>query len=239
MLKEAIEKILSLAPMEERTIDGRYYATKGLHAVGEPLPAALKLSTLTGVADYLKKNIDGHKLENLVLHVAGHDRVDLYSKLDDKWQTRKHLISVTRGSHGEGFDFGEVLQAEKFVIDIQACFVQDANTRAILAVAGNMKAENSVGVHDDGISQNVEVKTGLVLAAKAAVPNPVQLRPYRTFGEIEQPVSSFVFRVHQAGPAALPRCSLHEADGGQWKLAAILSIRDWLAGQVEGVQIIA
>ena len=56
---------------------------------------------------------------------------------------------------------------------------------------------------------------GVAAKADAIVPNPVQLRPYRTFQEVEQPESEFVFRVYDDRSI-----SLTAADGGMWKLAA-------------------
>ena len=56
-----------------------------------------------------------------------------------------------------------------------------------------------------------------------SVPNPVTLRPYRTFMEVEQPAISCVFRLRQGH-----MLSLHEADGGLWRLEAIQSIKAFL-----------
>ena len=57
----------------------------------------------------------------------------------------------------------------------------------------------------------------MTLVTGAKVPNPVILRPYRTFMEVTQPAISCVFRVRKG-----PELSLHEADGGEWRLFAML-----------------
>lgn len=59
--------------------------------------------------------------------------------------------------------------------------------------------------------------------AKAKAPNPVTLRPYRTFSEVEQPSSEFIFRINQ-----LANMALFEADGGKWRLDAINNIANYL-----------
>jgi len=59
------------------------------------------------------------------------------------------------------------------------------------------------------------------------VPNPVKLRPYRTFAEIEQPQSSYVFRIQDSDRG--PSFKLVEADGGLWKNATMKKIKDYLA----------
>ena len=66
---------------------------------------------------------------------------------------------------------------------------------------------------------------GVAAKADAIVPNPVQLRPYRTFQEVEQPVSQFVFRI---GDRGTPEFKLVEAEGGIWKTEAVRKIKDYL-----------
>ena len=58
-------------------------------------------------------------------------------------------------------------------------------------------------------------------------PNPVTLRPYRTFNEVEQPASQFVFRINK-----LANLALFEADGGKWKLEAVESIANYLKNEL-------
>jgi len=67
----------------------------------------------------------------------------------------------------------------------------------------------------------------------------VVLRPYRTFLEIEQPASAFVFRLRRGREGELPTCALFEADGGRWKLEAIERIRDYLKEQLSEIAVIA
>ncbi|MEG2294316.1 MAG: hypothetical protein RR936_08180 [Carnobacterium sp.] len=49
------------------------------------------------------------------------------------------------------------------------------------------------------------------------------MQPYRTFLEVPQPESAFIFRLDDEG-----RCALFEADGGLWKNEAILNVRKYL-----------
>ena len=69
------------------------------------------------------------------------------------------------------------------------------------------------------------------------MPNPVELAPYRTFPEVEQPISKFIFRMQEG-----PRAALYEADGGAWRNKAILSIKEYLQEELkelENIEIIA
>jgi hypothetical protein len=73
----------------------------------------------------------------------------------------------------------------------------------------------------------VTVKTGIAKIEDVFVPNPVVLAPYRTFPEIAQPESKFIFRM-QTGPTA----ALFEADGGAWRNEAMGRIKAWLEEQL-------
>ena len=70
---------------------------------------------------------------------------------------------------------------------------QDLQT--ILKVSGNVEAKTTANYGDDGISQKTTIKQGIASKTDVIVPNPVTLVPYRTFLEVEQPPSEFVFRI--------------------------------------------
>ena len=72
---------------------------------------------------------------------------------------------------------------------------------------------------DNGVSQEVEARTGVSLKQLVQVKPRVQLRPYRTFLEVEQPESEFILRLDNDG-----NVGLFEADGGMWKMQAKASI---------------
>jgi hypothetical protein len=118
------------------------------------------------------------------------------------------------------------MDLEAFIIQLQAKFVQDANSEAILKLVSNIKDENVTTNQDDGFSQMVTVRQGPAMVSEVKVPNPVTLRPFRTFQEVEQPESPFIFRLR--GGQGDPTAALFEADGGQWKLVAIQTVADYL-----------
>ena len=76
---------------------------------------------------------------------------------------------------------------------------------------------------DNGISQEVSVRTGAVLKEQKTVQPIVHLQPYRTFLEVEQPASDFLLRLDKEG-----RPALDEAGGGAWKLEAKRNIAAYL-----------
>jgi hypothetical protein len=56
MIKEALTYIVGLSCPVRENIKGIEYSDKPLIAIKEPLAQGLKLSTLTGLVDYVKQN---------------------------------------------------------------------------------------------------------------------------------------------------------------------------------------
>lgn len=73
------------------------------------------------------------------------------------------------------------------------------------------------------MTQTVQVRSGVSFVENQQVRPIVSLAPYRTFQEVLQPESDFVFRVDQDRNG-----SLTEADGGMWKLAARNAVKTYL-----------
>lgn len=57
---------------------------------------------------------------------------------------------------------------------------------------------------------------------------------YRTFMEIEQPESEFVFRARKAD--SLPHFALFEADGGAWRIEAMKRIKAYLEENLKDIE---
>lgn len=231
-----IDKIEELSKVEVLDVGGRPYATKKLSPIYDPQPNALTINTLTGLADYLNANADKLVLGETIVHIESHVSVKLLSVLEGSFKQRSSFLHVQ--SITEPFGFGRWTEVEKFVIALQSQFEQDAMTAALLRLVGNLQDGAVRNFTDDGVTQSVTAKTGIARVGEMEVPNPVTLAPFRTFLEIAQPDSRFVFRLKQGD--GMPLCALFEADGGGWQLEAIKRIRDWLRVHIpEEVTILA
>jgi len=236
MIKEAIDKILSLGPTKSETIDGRLYANGpgGISALLPPKAEMLEINTLTGIVDFYE---DSSEELEMIAHIINHNTVKLLERgFTDTWLTRSTYLKAVHGS--PVFPFGRNMDVESFIINLQAMFVQDENTAAVLKIVGNIKEEAVTQHTDDGVTQAVTAKVGFARVESVAVPNPVILRPYRTFMEVEQPASTFVLRM-TGGRGQQPSCALYEADGRMWQLEAIKNIKAWLSEKITGIRIIA
>lgn len=87
-------------------------------------------------------------------------------------------------------------------------------------------------LHSD--SEQAVMKTGITTKDNVLVPNPVNLIPYRTFLEVEQPASDFVFRVSE-GRGGAPVFKLVAADGGVWKSQAVANVKAYLTEALKDI----
>lgn len=183
----------------------------------------LIIKTLTGLVDYIKSNLE-RKEAKLLLHIEKPDEVSLIGLLAEDG-SREYLASAQ--AIVPRFNFDYYLDIEEFNVALQSVFAPTADRDILLKVVGNLKEDNVKTTGDDGISQAVTIKTGVATAADVKVPNPVTLAPYRTFIEVKQPESKFIFRMKDG-----PRGAIFEADGGAWRNQAILNIKTFLEEQL-------
>lgn len=239
MLQEAIDKILSLADPKIIEVNGLQYSNKSLFPVKLPSPQPLTVHTLDAVIDYLKENPDKLTPKDIIVHVIGPDMVNVQSKILEDSHAQRDLY-MTALYEGKRFPFGEFRDLESFTINLQTYFVPDQTTANLLKVLGNIQDSKIANFNDDGVTQQATVKVGIAKVENVAVPNPVELRPYRTFNEIAQPASKFIFRMRSGAADRQPTCALFEADGGNWELNAIDNISSYFQGSLpEGVTVLA
>lgn len=227
MIKEALQYLVELGKAEEHTINGDTYSDKPLHRIDMYIPKAnaIEMHTLTSLVDYIKSDVDAMS-EKMIVEVASPTKVNMYSQLDYN-RDREKLVSVS--ARVPEFSFNNFMDQEKFCINLQSKFINDPQTdrSLILKFAGTVEAGTVAEYGDDGITQKATVKTGIASKGDAIVPNPVKLRPYRTFLEVEQPISEFIFRMKQDKYDGI-NCAIFEADGGAWQIAATKAIKEYL-----------
>lgn len=230
MISAAIEKILGLKRPEKIEVDGFDFVLPDYKLHTPPRASSLTVHTLAGIGDFIESHKD--LLKSPVIHVVNSGEVKIFSLLDEKHRDRENYCTaeLARGQ----FNFGSFMDLETFMIGVQANFEHDDNILLVQQKVGTIKQDASVSVLDDGISQATTAKKGIAGVENVVVPNPVTLRPHRTFSEVEQPASDFVLRIREGA-----RVALHEADGGSWELEAIKNIAEWLKEENPGIPVIA
>ena len=133
------------------------------------------------------------------------------------------------------FSFDNWYDQERFIIELQADFEVTSDLEAILKVAGNVEAKTTANYGDDGVSQKTTIKQGIASKADVLVPNPVELVPYRTFLEVKQPASEFVFRIRD--DHGEPVFKIVEAEGGLWRNEAMGNIKQYLIESLQDTSV--
>lgn len=223
MLKEFAQYIVGLGSKEIKEVGSQVFSTGSLALIEEPTTSTLKVRNLSALVSYLMSNYDD--LGPVLIQVVSETDVRVLSKFN---RDKKRDVLLQASALLPDINFERFMDVESFNIMLQSCFVQNPDRAAILKVVGNIHEETVSSFKDDGVSQQVVAKNGVANVEKVEVPNPVSLKPFRTFIDIPQPECSFVFRM-KSGPSA----ALFEADGGAWKLQAMAAIKEHLHLELE------
>ena len=228
-LKEALKYAVDLSAPHTYDINGETFSSEPLVRIGqkqEDLVTALEISTLTGFIDYIANNRDEIDLSKTLVIINDIDKVSLIS-IPNKDKNREIYIQAKAVTPEHRWGWSE---REDFIIGIQSKFTESDDRDILMKYVGTMQEEQNVQTTDDGVSQKIVAKTGIASVSNVILPNPVKLRPFRTFQEVEQVESNFVFRIRQGGD-----CALFEADGGEWKIRCRKAIKGYLKGQLKDI----
>ncbi len=220
--------IIDLYGRKYHFLDGRLQEIKLPEPFTEYAPETFRAFTLDGLIDWIKADTD--KLfvpENpaALVVVDSPTRVRVFSHA--LGERKERACYATCDYAAPSIQFSKYLDSEELFINIQTCFLQDGNRDIVLRIVNNMTEEQTVQVSDDGLSQRVNIQSGLQEVDKTIFKNPAYLRPMRTFTEVPQPQSAFIVRFKEGKQAAL-----FEADGGKWKVEAVRNIGKYLREQL-------
>lgn len=231
MIKEALQYIVGMSAPCIREIKGETYSDKPLERISHnPKASVIEMTTLTSLVEYIKADIDSMS-GKMIVHVSSPSRVELYSQLDNE-RKREYLVEVN--AQVPDFRYGTFIDHESFLIALQSKFIENDDRKVLTKFAGTVENGTLAKYGDDGVTQKATIKTGISSKSDAIVPNPVKLKPFRTFVEAEQPESSFLFRLREGGSGEIA-CALFEADGGAWKNEAVKNIKEYLEKELGGL----
>ena len=228
MIEKALRYLHSLARPAHLEIgqNGRVFLLNedgGYSPVLAPKPDHLRLATLTSLVDALVVNRDALNLEEVYVHVEDPETVSVYSKVSGPEREREVLYRVHAKLPDLVLDHFQEL--ETFRIGLMAGFMDREERDDILAMTAGVKNESSGTIKDNGVSQSLDVKVGASTLETKRTKGSYKLAPYRTFLEVEQPASAFVFRIREDHGFT---AGLFTADGGAWRLTAMENVGAWL-----------
>ena len=205
-IKELCEKA-----SEVKEIDGKHFSVSRYFEIDTKDRAeTLPFSDLSSIVPIIKNELKKYDLPLYVV-VNDYNEVCVVTSFDaDRERERPYCVTYD----GTPFQFEREYSFEQFVIALRSKFVENEDTAELLSFLKCVTNSASVSTQDDGISQRVSTVKGTSGYKETA---PIRrLAPFRTFSEIEQPTSEFLFRISDGGELF----TLHEADGGAWKKLA-------------------
>lgn len=212
MERSAIEKITELAEPNITVQGGYVYTDKQLMLIKSPSIDRIVFKTLSSLAATLITEIDEF-ISPILVHVVSPTNVIVMCGINEQDRSREYPYYAE--AETPEFSFGRWYDYEELIIALKSKFVETPNLCEVVKLLGTITEENNMTIADDGFTQSVTVRKGVVLKEGKAINPRVTLVPYSTFIEVKQPEREFLLRLNGDGRAAL-----FAADGGEWKIRA-------------------
>lgn len=249
MIAAAMDWIKRYSAPNIENIDGVEWSDKDLKRIRNiKTMEKVNFFTLSSLVEYLKSEVDvpNDFVHHIFINVASPEHVSVYSEANEgNYYSRTVIADVN--AMLPVVKIGQWVSQTEFCIMMRANFIDskdgngmvlpDTDKEALIGVASNIVSGSIAEYEDTGISQKATLKTGIQESEDKLLPEKVVLRPYRTFLEVDQPKSEFLFRAQDDKYSGV-QLSLHEADGGRWKLDAMAAVKEYLGNELKGLEYI-
>lgn len=234
MIKEAIDYLLKLKRPETIQVEEKQYSTIDIKPIYEAECSPIKVYNLDSLIRYLKDDPDKNTDNTKIINVINPLEVVVLSSLFGKFKQREKYIVADYNDLVPSINFGRYCNVEEFIIMLKSKFIMTEDLEKVIKVVGNITDENVTNYNDDGVTQKVTTKTGIARVGEVALPPKINLKPFRTFIEVEQPESEFLLRAKKGYEGI--EFALFEADGGAWKKEAINNISNYLSERLKDMR---
>jgi hypothetical protein len=238
MIREAIDRIIGLASPNEFKYSAPdadpVYFDKTMSILRFPDYPTIKCSTLSALKTLIENNavhVIAAIQEPKIVHVCSPSVVRFIGH--PKKDGQRDVFCKIELDLGIDFEFGEYHELQSFIIALQTCFVPNANLQSLLEFLSSIVVGENGQFDDNGLYQNITVKVGIAAIDKKQITPRVALRPYRTFTEVDQPESTFLFRIRVSNDAKSIACGLFCCDGNAWRQTAMASISAWIKDNIK------
>jgi hypothetical protein len=225
MIAEALKYLKSQFTPTIQEVGGKTFSDEPFTEIKPaplPLHGHFEVTTLGALRDLINSDVELLKDSTVpLLHIVNHQEVQLLTGVSDEHGRRRAFAKAKPASY-KGFVFDTWYTLEQFRVGIQAHFAPTVDREYLLGIASKVTDGEILVSEDDGVSQQAEMKAGLALKGSEKLRARVTLAPFRTFPEVDQPQSEFIFRAQKSDKG--PQLALFEADGGKWKVAAVENI---------------
>jgi hypothetical protein len=230
-------------PIDPREVGGRTWARGAGGKIEELVasdhipPTALRFFYLPGFVEYCRSNPDGLVMDECLVVVCNHGRVELLTPPNPA-NCNKRFCYAVADYQGGRFGFDRWQDQEDFMVGLQTRFVETDNLKKLRRLVGKLADITEAQVADNGLAQVVNVKTGVTTVDQVEIQNPIALTPWATFADVPQPEGLFNLRLKKGNGG--PRCCLFEADTDSWRVRAVGLIRDYLRQELpDGLVVLA
>lgn len=217
MLKEAIKEIERMAAPTFHEIDGSVFCNQQMEHIMDkkPMPRCIDLTGLDSVCKMVRNEADHIGLQ-IFIQVKDYHNVSVFTSLDSD-EDRLYLYKCAADT--PAVTMGRFMAYENAVIELRSLYIPNEGTEYLLQLLSSISSESKVTSSDNGVTQQVEARSGIALNSMVKIQPRVTLQPFRTFIEVDQPASEFLLRISDRG-----EIGFFPADGGVWKLEATRNV---------------
>ena len=217
MLKDFVNRLVELAAPTFHEVDGSVYSNQQMVHIQDkkPMPRCIDLTGLDSVCKMVRNEAEHVGLQ-IFIQVKDYRSVSVFTSLDSD-EDRLYLYKCVADTPAVTTD--RFMAHEKAIIELRSLYIPNEGTQYLLQLLGSISNESKVTSSDNGVTQQVEARSGIALNSMVKIEPRVTLQPFRTFIEVEQPASEFLLRISERG-----EIGFFPADGGVWKLEATRNV---------------
>jgi hypothetical protein len=217
MLRDFVNRIAELAAPTIHEVDGSVFSSKEMvHVMDKkPMPRCIDLNGLDSICKMVRNEAEHVGLQ-IFIQVKDYKSVSVFTSLDSD-EDRLYLYKCIADTPAVTTD--RFMAYEKAVIELRSLYIPNEGTKYLLQLLSSISNESKVTSSDNGVTQQVEARSGIALNSMVKIEPRVTLQPFRTFIEVEQPASEFLLRISERG-----EIGFFPADGGVWKLEATRNV---------------
>lgn len=226
MLRDFVNKLMELAAPTTVEVDGSVYSNQKLEHIQDkkPMPRCIDLTGLDSICKMVRNEADHVGLQ-IFIQVKDYKSVSVFTSLDID-EDRLYLYKCIADTPAVTTD--RFMPYEKAVIELRSLYIPNEGTKYLLQLLSSISNESKVTSSDNGVTQQVEARSGIALNSMVKIEPRVTLQPFRTFIEVEQPESEFLLRINERG-----EIGFFHADGGVWKLEAARNVAGYFEEALE------
>lgn len=198
-------------------VDGSVFSNQQLvHIMDKkPMPSCIDLTGLDSICKMVRNEAEHVGLQ-IFIQVKDYKSVTVFTALDAD-EDRLYLYKCIADTPAVTTD--RFMAYEKAIIELRSLYIPNKGTEHLLQLLSSISNESKVTSSDNGVTQQVEARSGIALNSMVKVEPRVSLQPFRTFVEVAQPESEFLLRINERG-----EIGFFPADGGVWKLEATRNV---------------